>query len=214
MSESVTINDIPHYYKNLEASIDFVQQKSCQAQLLAYLHDNFEALNTNEKVFFYYLDFSIAFDKVPHHLLLEKLRNFGIGGKLLNLLHSFLTFLRQCVKVDGFLSDYFDVLSGVPQASILGPLLFIIFIFDLPDYCLISCMFLFANDSKCRATNLYDLQLVVNRYLEWARKNGMILKINKTVFIHFSNCHVLPCPYYLTFDDIVITDKCEVRHLG
>ena len=75
-------------------------------------------------------------------------------------------------------------------------------------------MFLFADDSKCRAINLYEVQMDVNCLLEWARKNGMIFNINKTVFILFANRHVLPGPYYLTFDDSDISDKCEVKDLG
>ena len=89
-----------------------------------------------------------------------------------------------------------------------------IFINDLPDYCLNSCMFSFANDSKCRAINFCDLQLDGNRLFEWARKNGMTFIIDKNVFSHFANHHVLPNPYYLAFDESVISDKCEVIELG
>ena len=177
----------------------FLRKKCCQAQLLAYLHDILEALNTNANVFSIYLDFSKAFDKVPHDIFLEKLGNFGFVGKILKLLHSYPHSAGSVLKSMG---------------SILGPLLFIIFIIDLPDYCLNSCMFLFADDSKCRATNLYDLQLDVIRLLEWARKNGMPFIFDKTVFIHFANRHVLPKPFYLTFDESVISYKSKVKDLG
>ena len=88
-----------------------------------------------------------AFDTVPHQRLLLKLESCGIRGKLLSWLTSFLTGRRQRVVVGGKESSWGEVLSGVPQGSVLGPCLFLIFINDLPDV-VQSSISLFADDTK------------------------------------------------------------------
>ena len=80
-----------------------------------------------------YLDFAKAFDKVDHAIVLTKLSLLGIKGKLLDWIKSFLTDRTQYVVVNGFLSDPCKVISGVPQGSVLGPLLFLVLIGDIDD---------------------------------------------------------------------------------
>ena len=80
-------------------------------------------------------DFEKAFDKVPHRLLLQKLRHYRLKENVINWIKSFLCYRKQRVKLNGFYSDWAEVLSGIPQGTILGPILFIIYINDLPDLC-------------------------------------------------------------------------------
>ena len=91
------------------------------------------ALDNGRQVDVVFIDFSKAFDKVNHAVLLQKLCNFGITGSLLQWCESYLSNRRQRVVLDGISSSSSVVSSGVPQGSFLGPLFFVIFISDLPD---------------------------------------------------------------------------------
>ena len=99
------------------------------------------------------------FDSVPHFRLLQKLKAYGVEGDLLNWIQHFLMGRKQRVSVNGILSDWVIVLSGIPQGSVLGPILFVIFINDLPDM-VKSTAKIFADDTKIfnRILNRHDHQ--------------------------------------------------------
>ena len=125
----------------------FVKNKSCLTNLLETYDCLINLLESGAPVDLIYLDFSKAFDRVPHYRLLSKLENIGIKGKLLDVIRDFLTDRKFRVSVEGKFSRFKDILSGIPQGSVLGPLLFLIFINDLPSY-VKSSIKLFADDVK------------------------------------------------------------------
>ena len=129
------------------------------------------------------MDFSRAFDKVPHSILPDKLSKFGIGGGLIKLASSYLSDRYQCVKVGDVYSEYDLVASGVPQGSTLGLLLFVIFINDLSDECNSSLFFLYADDSKMKCNSMLSLQSDLNASIERSKVNLMQSNAGKTQFL-------------------------------
>ena len=134
------------------------------------------AFDTKAELDCIYLDFKKAFDSVPHNELLVKLWQSGICGSLWGWFKAYLSTRQQCVSLSGVSSDLLPVVSGVPQGSILGPLLFIIYVNDLPSLASSADILMFADDTKC--LNQYntpldslhlqcDIDLISNWSNEW-----------------------------------------------
>ncbi|CAB4038149.1 Hypothetical predicted protein, partial [Paramuricea clavata] len=126
----------------------FVPRKSCVTQLIEVLEYIGRELDLGKQVDVIYLDMSKAFDRVSHMQLLKRLRDFGFGGNILNWFRSYLKDRRQQTTVLGATSSALPVTSGVPQGSILGPLLFLLYQNNLPNSINHSKIATFADDTK------------------------------------------------------------------
>ncbi len=140
-----------------------------------------------------YTDFAKAFDKVPHRRLLHKLDAYGIRGSLLKWIESWLTGRQQRVVIDGYSSEWKGVTSGVPQGSVLGPLLFVLFINDLPDG-MKHHIKLYADDSKIigiikSPADMADLRYMIDRAVKWSYTWMMPFNIEKCMIVHVGKAH-------------------------
>ena len=165
----------------------FMGKRSTVTQLLSYLDKCADSISENKVVDVIYFDFANAFDTVPHRRLLKKLDAYGIKGLELEWIKSFPSSRSQYVKVNDKLSKKGKVVSGVPQGSVLGPLLFVIYINDLPEVT-IAEMFLFADDTKLvkeinNAGDAIKLQQDIDAMERWSK--DWLLRF------HPDKCHVL-----------------------
>jgi hypothetical protein len=163
--------------------------KSCILNLLDCWHNITESIEESDPVDVVYFDFSKAFDKVPHAPLLRKLRTIGVSGKLHDWIKAWLSNREQQVVLNGEHSTRCAVTSSVPQGSVLGPVLFLIYINDLCEH--LTCdSYLFADDTKIvqKVTNESEqslLQANINTLHQWSSKWGMTFNVTKCAVLHF-----------------------------
>ena len=166
----------------------FIKGRSAPLQLLTVLDQQTNCIDQGDQVDIVYIDFEKAFDKVLHNKrLLYKLKHYGIHIKIINWIETFLASKNQYVKINGICSTYKPVLSGIPQGSVLGPVLFLIFINDLANKINIPT-FLFADDAKLftKINSSYDACILNNfcqEITQWS--DQWLMKVNKT------KCNVL-----------------------
>ena len=181
----------------------FVSGKSCLTQLLSHFDDILLGLTAGADTDAIYLDFAKAFDKVDHQLLLQKLRRYGFHERLITWIESFLVDRYQQVVISGHSSYLSKVLSGVPQGSVLGPLLFILFINDMECCVKHSTIRFFADDTRIlkhihSSIDVDLLQQDLNSVILWAKENNMALHEDKFEYIvhrHSPNSLLLQLPF-------------------
>ena len=178
----------------------FVPLLNCVTNLLVCMEKWSEILENNDTVDVIYTDFAKAFDSVPHQRLLVKLKGVGISENVLNWIKAFLSNRFQCVRVEDQCSSWKPVKSGIPQGSVLGPILFVIFINDMPEAVKSMCL-LFADDAKLfrnvnlrEDTNTEILQHDVDSLTTWSGKWQLPFNIGKCKVLHLGRTN--PCNRY------------------
>lgn len=186
--ESIVTDSIRNYMETnslfTKCQHGFRNNRSCVTQLLEVLNNFSSMIENKDCIDVIYLDFSKAFDTVPHQRLITKLKSYGIDGNILNWIADFLSNRSQRVRVNQSHSDFKPVTSGIPQGSILGPLLFIIFINDLPEG-LSSLCEIFADDTKL--FNSHKKSKIMQQDLLTLTKWSNVWQIN----FNISKCSVL-----------------------
>ena len=195
----------------------FLKNRSCLMQLLmsfSEIHHSIEEKKASDVIL---LDFKKAFDSVPHAELLYKLWVIGITGPLWYWFRAYLADRSHYVNIDGNSSDCLPVHSGVPQGSILGPLLFLVYINDLPSAITSSSTYLFADDTKflksiCTLENCPQLQKDIDSMSSWCHKWKLTLNEAKCVAMHFSLSPIKQNTY--TINNFSIPFCHQQRDLG
>lgn len=172
----------------------FTKGRSCLTNLLSFMDSVTMSIDEGNPVDIVYLDFAKAFDKVPHQRLFRKLEAHGISGPVLNWIKNWLSSRRQRVCIGEEDSQWRDVTSGVPQGSVLGPVLFLVYINDL-DNKILSKLAKFADDTKlCKnVSNLEDakaLQKDLDSLHEWSVDWQMSFNVDKCVVMHVGSNNI------------------------
>ena len=169
-----------------------------------------------------FLDIKKAFDTVNHDILLDKLKYYGIGGTVLIWFKNFLTDRHQCTMLNGNVSSFLAVLSGVPQGSILGPILFSIYINDINYACNLSTPYLFADDGalffedSCR-NSFINMKIELLTIIKWLSANKLSFNADKTEFMIFDSADLdHEDQIAVELNDTIITIKeCkDTKYLG
>ena len=196
----------------------FIRGRSTTSQLLKMVDDWTSLLEQGGQIDVVYTDLEKAFDKVPHDYLIRKLKAYNLEDKVVGWIRSFLTDRRQRVVVNGAGSEWSGVASGVPQGSVLGPLMFIIYINDLVDYCGQNASILkFADDCKIykHISNIQDskdLQMNLSKIVEWFNKNLMKLNVAKCKYVAYGRKIIKKNCYEI--NDETVDNEEKYKDLG
>ena len=196
----------------------FRKGHSCETQLTTVINDWAKILDNRGQVDTFILDFEKAFDTPPHELLKSKLFGYGIGGKTLKWIDSFLCFRQQRVVVNGVKSDWAPVLSGVPQGTVLGPLLFSLYINDISSD-IESEIRLFADDCVCYREikdekDTMKLQRDIDRLGSWARKWGMRFQPVKCNMMQLTRKRIKKIHASYTLEGTNLENVESIKYLG
>ena len=183
--------------------------------LLKSQHNWLKRLDGNaDFVRIFSFNFSKAFDSVSHRILVSKLRDVDINPYILNWLISFISNRKQRVVVDNIITEYIDITRGVPQGTVLGPILFSLMINDIKPVSPSSLLVKFADDITVsipvRAGDSNMAESEVSSIMEWAEKNQMTLNLNKTweMLLKSSSLKVPPAPL------AIVERKTKLKLLG
>ena len=197
----------------------FRKGKGIDNAIQSFTETILKAKDSREQTVGLFLDLSKAFDMVNHNILIDKLNKIGIRGLAENWFISYLSNRTQIVEINSAKSNPVLMGHGVPQGSILGPILFIIYINDLPLNLSHTETVLFADDTNIilNASNTKDLQTKINettKTLEaWLTNNKLKLNENKTVYIHF-NQYSLHDPIQIFLNHTIIKEVENTKFLG
>ena len=202
-----------------DAQFGFRPGRSCEHALLTAQKHLLNSMSRKQVSLLLLIDFSKAFDVIEHSTLLTKLRHYGVRGIVLEWFKSYLEGRTQFVTIESADSEPRSIQYGVPQGSILGPLLFVIYINDMPNISSIAKFILYADDANIIVTadtleNAYDkLETLTSSLISWVSLNGLCLNLKKTNYMIFTRKRVINTRKIL-ISGTIIEHKTTARFLG
>ena len=189
-----------------------------------YINDIYEAMNNNETTISIYIDAMKAFDTVNHEILLKKIKYFGITGKNAKWLQNYLSNRKQCTYANDILSQEALITCGVPQGSVCGPLLFLLYINDISKVLTNCKVSLYADDTVLyySGKNLDDvvttIQSDLNLLSNWCSKNRLTINCKKTKYCVYGMRSIVKKSksqdMMLSLNNTVLEKVCSYKYLG
>ena len=202
-----------HILNHVDSSVSsdqhgFISGRSCTSNLLEAFDTIIDMMDEGLPVDVLYFDFRKAFDTVPHYRLLVKLENMGITGETLEIIEDFLSDRAMRVGVGDSFSELLKIVSGVPQGSVLGPILFLLFINDLPES-IKSRILLFADDLKliANAVNKDIIDEDLKSLERWEDLWHLRFNLEKCKVLHISGNDNPRNSYYLDGTELISTQS-------
>ena len=198
----------------------FLKNRSTEDATLKLVETMYQNLNSKLISINIFVDFSKAFDTLNHVILIRKLYRYGIQGQALKLVENYLSNRKQYVNVNNILSSIKSISIGIPQGSVLGPLLFIIYVNDLLNLSNEYSTILFADDTvmSFKGDNISDLITVCNNEIDkfriWTIANRLTVNKDKTVFNIISNINFDRDAVSIYFDNQMLACVSNLKYLG
>ncbi len=178
-----------------DSQYGFRTNRSTALALTELIEEITNSIDNKKLVIGTFIDLKKAFDTINHNILLIKLERYGIRGVVLNWVRSYLERRQQFVVMDGYMSEHLDIMCGVPQGSVLGPVLFNIYINDICHVSKSLKFILFADDTNILITGenlqqlLSTLTIEISQLKKWFDSNKLSLNLTKTKIMLFGNCN-------------------------
>ena len=167
-----------------------------------------------------FLDIKKAFDTIDHNIIIQKLKHAGMGARILALITNYLNNRKQCVLYNGTRSEVRELYTGVPQGSTLGPLLFLIYVNDLPNMFVSTNCMMFADDtvlyqSHSDIDELYtQIQESLNKMYNWCTDNQITLNSKKCQYVHFNYRRMINADKVLKLGNVNLDRVKHYKYLG
>ena len=218
--ESLIYKVILHDVKNkiIPQQHGFFPGRSVETNLCTYTEYILKSLDSRTQVDAIYTDFSKAFDKIDHAILINKLRLVGLDEFLVLLLHSYVTGRSQAVRLNNFVSSFKKIPSGVAQGSHIGPLVFSIYVSDISSCFLYSEFLMYADDTKIYSSisslqDCVNFQSDLDRFHEYCLTNKLVLNYNKCQKITFTRSRY-PFDTDYSLGRNILSAVSSIRDLG
>lgn len=198
----------------------FRQKRSTETATIEYIQLIYDKLDINQCVVTIFFDLSRAFDTIDIAFVANKIEAIGIRGTIKNWLISYLSNRKVQIKMGEHTSNIFNINYGTPQGSILGPLIFLMYINDLPDYIEEGSVFMYADDTSLVVSGLntedleHKTKIALQSFDQWCYKNKLIINYEKTVCLTYYNIHRQPYNLKLSLKGLNLTNVDHTKFLG